>query len=57
MVEFADSYVMRVLLARPKPRRDTRPWRRLANSPLDAYQPGLHYMRGPGPEWRRKNLP
>ncbi len=57
MTEFSDSYVMRVLFAPPKTRRDARRWRWLASSPLDPYRPDLHYMRGPGPAWRQKNQP
>ena len=56
MHAFTDSYVMRVLFAPPKQRRNTWRWRRLVVSPLASYQPELHYVRGPGPEWRRKNL-
>ena len=28
-------------------------WRTLVAAP--AYQPELHYMRGPGPKWRQKH--
>ena len=30
-------------------------FRTLANTLFDAYQPELHYMRGPGPKWRAKH--
>jgi hypothetical protein len=29
--------------------------RDLARDLFDAYQPELHYMRGPGPKWREKH--
>jgi hypothetical protein len=31
-------------------------WRELLNSVFDPYRPELHYMRGPGPKWRARNL-
>jgi hypothetical protein len=55
------SYVANVLLfaIRP-PYRGTRAvsrWaQRLRESALDPYRPELHYMRGPGPKWREKNV-
>jgi hypothetical protein len=60
MSEFSDSYILRVLLARPHtPTRavDTvaRRWRWLRASVCDSYRPELHYMRGPGPKWREKH--
>jgi hypothetical protein len=30
-------------------------WRTLVAA--SAYQPELHYMRGPGPKWRQKHAP
>ena len=59
MSAISDSYVCRVLFARPVPELglDTvaRRWRRLSRSLLDPYRPELHYMRGPGPKWREKH--
>jgi hypothetical protein len=57
MREFSGSYVLRVLFATttsgggPVARR----WHRLATSSFDWYRPELHYMRGPGPKWRKKH--
>jgi hypothetical protein len=30
------------------------PWQALAKALFDDYRPELHYMRGPGPKWHRK---
>ncbi len=30
-------------------------WRRLMRNFGGAYQPERHYMRGPGPKWRKRN--
>jgi hypothetical protein len=55
MSSFSDSYVLRVLLPchAPAPGLDAvaRRWRKL----VDPYRPELHYMRGPGPKWRKKH--
>ena len=32
-------------------------FRTLANALFDPYRPELHYMRGPGPQWRAKHQP
>ena len=32
-------------------------FRTLANVLFDPYRPELHYMRGPGPQWRAKHQP
>ncbi len=46
-------------------RRDGRPglfagirafWRRFFVQAFDPYRPELHYMRGPGPAWRAKQM-
>jgi hypothetical protein len=56
MSTFSESYVCRVLFARPAPscglEAMTRRWWRLSSSVFDPYRPELHYMRGPGPKWR-----
>jgi len=31
-------------------------WRQFIARAFDPYRPELHYMRGPGPAWRAKNL-
>jgi hypothetical protein len=58
MSTFSNSYVARVLFATPIPgcNRDTtaRRWRWLSTSIFESYRPELHYMRGPGPKWRKK---
>ena len=55
----AASYVCSILLARHSPACGLtvtqRRWRRLVAPVSDAYQPELHYMRGPGPMWRAKH--
>jgi len=59
MSTFADSYVSRVLFARPTPGRvsgaTTRQWRRLTIPLFDPYRPELHFMRAPEPKWRAKD--
>jgi hypothetical protein len=30
-------------------------WRELLEAFFDPYRPELHYMRGPGPKWRKKH--
>lgn len=59
MRDYFDSYVMRVLLAPPAPARSVAPvawhWRRMTAPLSDPYQPGAHYMRGPGPKWRTRH--
>ena len=30
-------------------------WRILTHDLADPYRPELHYMRGPGPKWRKKH--
>jgi len=59
MTTFADSYVSRVLFATPGRGRDLNEvalrWRWLRSSLFDPYRPELHYMRGPGPKWRKKH--
>jgi hypothetical protein len=30
-------------------------WLKLKQWTLDSYHPELHYMRGPGPKWRKKH--
>jgi hypothetical protein len=30
-------------------------WHDLARDLFDGYRPELHYMRGPGPAWRKKH--
>jgi hypothetical protein len=32
-------------------------WRQFLARAFDPYRPELHYMRGPGPAWRAKQLP
>jgi hypothetical protein len=59
MSTFQDSYVSRVLFARPVPERalgaTARRWRQLTAPLFDPYRPELHYMRGPGPKWQAKH--
>jgi hypothetical protein len=59
MREFSGSYVLRVLFATTTPgggpETVARRWHRLATSSFDSYRPELHYMRGPGPKWRKKH--
>ena len=59
MSTFSNSYIARVLFAVPTPGRNrettARRWRWLSNSFVESYRPELHYMRGPGPKWRRKH--
>jgi hypothetical protein len=52
-------------LAPPADRRDGRAspfaqlrafWRQFFARAFDPYRPELHYMRGPGPAWRAKNV-
>jgi hypothetical protein len=31
-------------------------WHRFAAKAFDPYRPELHYMRGPGPAWRAKQV-
>jgi hypothetical protein len=31
-------------------------WRKLKRDFRDPYRPELHYMRGPGPKWRQRNV-
>jgi hypothetical protein len=33
----------------------TAAWRGLLKSVFDPYRPECHYMRGPGPKWRKKH--
>jgi hypothetical protein len=58
MSAFNDSYVLRVLLARPVCGLDmvAKRWCRLKTNLFDPYRPELHYMRGPGPKWREKHV-
>ena len=59
MSTFSNSYVTRVLFAVPAPgcncKTTARRWRWLSNSFFESYRPELHYMRGPGPKWRKKH--
>jgi hypothetical protein len=56
MIPFADSYVLRVLLATQERGLNAAAHRWLLSSPLfDTYRPERHYMRGPGPKWREKH--
>jgi hypothetical protein len=59
MTTFSDSYVSKVLLAIPTPKRGlgtaAPPLRWRWSSFFDPYRPELHYMRGPGPKWREKH--
>ena len=32
-------------------------WRQFYVRAFDPYRPELHYMRGPGPAWRAKQVP
>jgi hypothetical protein len=61
MSKFAESYVLRVLLAPGQPscglNAVNRRCRWLRNALFDSYRPELHYMRGPGPKWREKHAP
>ena len=61
MREFSGSYVLRVLFATPASGRGleavARRWHRVATSSFDCDRPELHYMRGPGPKWRKKHAP
>ena len=56
----SDSYVVRVLLTASMPVRRVDAlsgrWRRLTSSLFDPYRPELHYMRGPGPKWRERQV-
>ena len=53
-------------LSSPADRRDGRSgplnglvafWREFFLRAFDPYRPELHYMRGPGPAWRAKQVP
>ena len=52
-------------LSSPADRRDGRTnlvaeirafWRQFVARAFDTYRPELHYMRGPGPAWRAKQV-
>jgi hypothetical protein len=42
---------------KPGPLADIRAfWHQFFNRAFDPYRPELHYMRGPGPAWRAKQV-
>jgi hypothetical protein len=60
MRTFSASYVPGVLFATPALGRAAMAtawrWRRLLALLFDPYRPEQHYMRGPGPKWREKQV-